>query len=350
MRPVSGERGAVAIIVAVLLVALVGSAALVVDVGALYQEKRELQNGADAGALAVARDCALGDCGDANTTADIYADDNAADDASNLEDLCGDGPGLAACADPPTVPEGAHYVQVRTQTEDSNGGDEVKFNFAPVLGSWVGGTVHAKAVAGWGAPSGLTGALPITFSLCEWQAYTDLHGFADAPPYDGGYPDASYEATIYFHDTTGANPCPAGPAGQDLAGGFGWLDVDEECRATTSIENWFDDKTGRPPPNECEVEYLASLVGTVVFIPIFDETNGLTGTNGEYHITGYAAFYLTGYSILGQYKEASLLSGQFPCGGQASCISGFFVQGLAPTAGGQIGGPDLGVTIIRLIG
>ena len=38
---------------------LVGMAALVVDVGAVVEEKRQLQNGADAAALAVAQSCAL---------------------------------------------------------------------------------------------------------------------------------------------------------------------------------------------------------------------------------------------------------------------------------------------------
>ena len=45
-----------------MLVALIGVGALVIDVGRLYVERRDLQNGADAAALAVAQDCAAGDC------------------------------------------------------------------------------------------------------------------------------------------------------------------------------------------------------------------------------------------------------------------------------------------------
>ncbi len=41
---------------------LTGMGALVVDVGQLYQERAELQNGADAAALGVAKSCALGTC------------------------------------------------------------------------------------------------------------------------------------------------------------------------------------------------------------------------------------------------------------------------------------------------
>ena len=58
------ERGASAVLVAILLVPLLGFAAIALDVGALYVERGQLQNGADAAALAIAQDCSDGD-GDA---------------------------------------------------------------------------------------------------------------------------------------------------------------------------------------------------------------------------------------------------------------------------------------------
>ena len=91
------------------------------------------------------------------------------------------------------------------------------------------------------------------------------------------------------------------------------------------------------------------MQGQVIQIPVYDDTNGLNGSNGEYHIKGYAAFYLTGYSINGLFKEKSLKTGSFPCGGSESCISGFFVSGEL-VAGGTIGGPSMGVTVISVIG
>jgi len=54
------DRGAAGILIAVMMVFLLGMAGLVVDVGAMYQERRALSNGADAAALAIAEDCALG--------------------------------------------------------------------------------------------------------------------------------------------------------------------------------------------------------------------------------------------------------------------------------------------------
>lgn len=57
MRRLSDDRGTMAIIVAVLFTSLCGMAALAIDIGALLVEHRALQNGADASAIAIARDC-----------------------------------------------------------------------------------------------------------------------------------------------------------------------------------------------------------------------------------------------------------------------------------------------------
>jgi hypothetical protein len=55
LQPAMNQRGAVAILVAVALVVLVGFTALAIDVGHLVVARNELQNAADAGALAGAR-------------------------------------------------------------------------------------------------------------------------------------------------------------------------------------------------------------------------------------------------------------------------------------------------------
>ena len=57
------ERGAVGVVVALLMVPLIGFAAIAIDVSAMYAERQQLQTGADAGALAIAQDCAPGACG-----------------------------------------------------------------------------------------------------------------------------------------------------------------------------------------------------------------------------------------------------------------------------------------------
>ncbi len=54
----NGERGAVSVLVAILMVVLLGFAALAVDIGVLYAERTQLRNGADAAAIAIAQKCA----------------------------------------------------------------------------------------------------------------------------------------------------------------------------------------------------------------------------------------------------------------------------------------------------
>ena len=355
MRRLTADTGAVAVIVVVLVVVLFGMAAMVVDVASLWSERRQLQNGADAGALAVAQVCAGGSCDGYQDEAQLYADDNANDDTANVEEVCGStDAGLPTCAVPPDVtPAGQGWVRVSTRTGDVSGPGVVPPLLAKVLvPGYTGSTVHTVATANWGAPSGLEGGLPITFSECEWLAATgDGASYAPAPPYSSGWPtDASgtsLERTIYFHDTTAAGFCDAGPSGADLSGGFGWLQPDDDdCEATTTT-GWFDDKTGAAVPNGCKPE-LEGLVGQLIFIPVFNETNGLTGTNGEYALAGYAAFYLTGYSFPGA-THKSLVTEAAPCSGAQNCISGFFTQSLLPQGGGVVGdGPSMGATVVGL--
>src|SRR5687768_11098375 len=141
-----GERGATAVIVALLLVPLLGFAAIAVDVGALYAERARLQTAADAAALAVARDCAVGDCGDMQATAQELV-------TANVGEGEADEPELGT--DPSTV----------TVT----GNNPVEHWFAPVLGHDAT-QVSATATVAWGAPGGGTAALPLIFSECEWHA------------------------------------------------------------------------------------------------------------------------------------------------------------------------------------
>jgi len=68
------ERGATAVLVGLMLVVLVGFGAVAVDVGAMYSERAQLQNSADAGALAAAQYCAKhADCASATDRAGARA-------------------------------------------------------------------------------------------------------------------------------------------------------------------------------------------------------------------------------------------------------------------------------------
>ena len=60
MRVLLNERGQTLVIIALFMVAVVGMAALVLDGGHAYAQRRRMQNAADAGALAGARELAGG--------------------------------------------------------------------------------------------------------------------------------------------------------------------------------------------------------------------------------------------------------------------------------------------------
>ena len=197
--------------VALLLTVLMGFAAVAVDTAKLRQERRELQNGADAAALAVAKDCAAGSCLTPAATANTYADLNASDNAANISAVCGSGPGLAVCSTTPGGITGATgWVYVSTTTHNPGNAahpNEVDFTFAPAIGGGSGGTVEAHAIAAWG-PVGRAQVLPLIFSSCE---FSELGGSIGPPPV---VPAGERLHLLPQHGPSGHLPCRAIRRGQ----------------------------------------------------------------------------------------------------------------------------------------
>ena len=338
-----GERGAIAVMVALLLVPMLGFGALVVDVGALVQERRDLQNGADAAAFAVAEDCAAGaSCGTYLVTADEYVDLNAADDDSDVVEVCGSGPGLTGCSNPPALPAGATgYVRVVDSTrEASSGSDQITFTLARALG-FDGDTVQMSATVAWGAPASAT-TVPLTLSWCEYDEFTSANGFAEGPPF-------SVDPIVaYFHDAGSSAPAStscSGPAGQDTPGGFGWLlDSDGDCQADTSADGTYSADVGNDVPAACS-NLLANWLNTTVLIPIYDEVVD-PGANASYHIVGYAAFHIVGYRFPGGPSNRGGL--YQACHPSQACLVGYFTDYV--TSADEFGGPNMGAVAVKLIG
>jgi hypothetical protein len=341
------------VLVAIVLFSLLVFAALAVDTAAIVQERRTLQNSADAAALAVAQDCRESTCGDVMATAQRYTDANADDGTSGIEEICGTDP-LVACADPPTLPEGTSHVRVTTVTRTPDGADEVPYTFARVMGL-TGRTVRARATVAWGGPASLPGRLPITISMCEWDLYTNGGTEYVAPPQDPPsyttYPPASAERVLYVRKHGGVEACQLGPSGTYLPGGFGWLDTDEACRTRTDIIEEHPGDTGISPPKDCTPAQFADLIDTVVHVPVFDELSDKGGSHAGYRMRGFAAFYLTGFYFAGRFTggQRSVATGQVICRGDERCISGFFVDGQVITSPGDIGGPPMGVTVVTFV-
>jgi hypothetical protein len=330
------DRGVVLVWVALMLTALLGMGALVIDIGALYVEKRQLQNGADAAALAVAQDCAGGDCGAYSSRADQYADLNAKDGASAVDEVCGSSP-LPGCTAPPDVPAGAlGWVQVRTSTESASGGDEVGFLLAPVMNAMTGSTVRASAVAAWGT-LGSASTFPFTFSECIFKV---LGG--DLDPDNPIVPEGT--VTLYSKSGTGSSDdgevlpsdeCGVEPGGGTAAGNFGWLDTTDGCLAEVTVDGTIGGDTGASVIAQCTLP----AIGETVVVPIYDTVSG-TGTNAVYTIAGFAGFTITGYDLPGRRT--------FNCGGPVWCIQGHFTDVVAPGEFG--GGANYGAVVVKMVG
>jgi hypothetical protein len=186
---------------------------------------------------------------------------------------------------------------------------------------------------------GSADTIPLTFSLCEWNEMTG----GDV----GNLPTA--DRTVYFHSSQTAkdiNTC-GGPANQDHPGGFGWLSPEGgQCQAYIE-DGQVNTDVGNNVPNVCTGEYLTSLIGKTVAMPIFSKVEK-QGSKSIYTIAGFAAFEMSGFHLSGN-SAYHYPVGSPPCGGNDRCISGSFVSywdiGSAPTFEG---GQDFGAYMIGL--
>lgn len=305
------EDGVTIVIMAASLTVLLAVAALVIDIGALLNERRQLQNGADAAALAVAKSCGAGSCDP--TLAESLADANAEDRAARVDSVSYPAPG---------------QVKVVLITEASDGGRILPFNFAQAVTGHDGATVHASATAAWGGV-GRASVIPLVISICEFNAATS-GGTVFNTTFTGPV------RVVYFHADSSAAGCDLGPSGSDIPGGFGWVDS-TGCRATISVDTTVSEKPGNSAP--CDI---SALVGTTVLVPIYTSVNGLGGSNGTYGVYAFAEFRLVGY------RFPSMTAGTpVPCKQPNSCVAGYFTR--LVNVGEVGGGPDLGATTVSLV-
>jgi Flp pilus assembly protein TadG len=309
-RRARGERGAAAVVLSLLMVPMLGFAAIAVDVGALYAERARLQVAADAAALAVAQDCARGACGDMAATASAMV---AAND------------GRAGTA-PPVLQSSPMRVTVHGRTP-------VQHWFAPVLG-YDATAVSASATVAWGGPERGTAVLPLTFSWCEFAQQTG-----------GGMPSGTTVRTVYFTKSSNTVGC-TGPSHNTVPGGFAYLDTPPDaCSAASARNQRTYSSTGNTPPSTCSQAYLSSWVGKTVLLPLYD-SSGDTGSNAWYHVYGYAAFRITGYAFGGQFSTSPK-----PCTGNDRCVTGYFTRlvDLSDAFSYSPDAPDLGASVLRLV-
>lgn len=265
LRGRDGERGGIAIALALLMPLVFMSAALAVDTAAVWSARQQVETGADAAALAVAMACAGGDCGDIQTTATnaFFANDKAA----KVSDL---GPGVA------TITVSGRSVDV-TQTTPW----VVNNFFAAAMGK---GTeeLTVRTDAAWAPTAAATAQVPLAVSLCT---YTNALGGSLG----------SNSPTSLTLTTGSTDGCDAGTVLTTVGSGT--------CSTTSSWNGTVTAFPGSGLPSGCTTTYLSTLVGANVLIPVWDTTSG----SADYHVYGYSAFHVTAVST----SSPPVVSGYF---------------------------------------
>lgn len=327
---VDSERGASTVIVAGLMVVLLGFAALAVDVGAIYAEKAQLQNGADAAALAIATDCAGGNCGSSASTGNQFANANANDNTSGAV---------------VTFPS-ATTVRVVTNARDTAGQNSFSLFFARAMG-YDTATVDASAEASWGAPSAAT-TLPWTVSECVFKKYLSPSQLASLNSTGNFTGDPVPTHLLLRYDTNA--PTVPGCAAQNgyQPGGFGWLVTDSGCSTDIDLDATVNGQTGNHFPNAAACDAaLSTIMDEPALIPLFKTATG-NGSNAKYTLVGFAAFQVTGYKFSG---SGAVLDPLAPsCTGNCRGLQGFFSRFVSLEEGMQVTGgiPNYGASVVLL--
>lgn len=329
----SRERGAASVMVAVLLVALLGCAALAVDVGAMYSEKAQLQNGADFSALAVAEDCANGDCGDFMATGDGLANGNANDSSSGIAGI--------------TFPN-SNTVRVETNAREAGSGDDhFSLFFARVMGIDTA-EINAVAEASWGPPNAGS-TLPWTVSECVFRKQLSASQLSelDSTGDFTGDPNPTHILLRYDENAPVVPGCAAENGYRP--GGFGWLEISDGCSTDIDLDSTVDGQPGNhfPTEHECDA-ILATIMEQPALIPLFDSNSG-NGNNTVYSLIGFAAFQVTGYKFGGPsvtHDDPAAPS----CTGNCRGLQGFFARfvSLGEYSLSPGGGPNFGGTVVAL--
>ncbi|WP_457974136.1 pilus assembly protein TadG-related protein [Arthrobacter sp. D1-17] len=309
------ERGAAGVLVAVTMLVLIGAGALAVDVGQIYAERAQLQNAADAGALAVVEACYETPCsqGDAESIAESLANANSNDGESSVAEV------------DMTV---ANHVTVRTTTQ-SGGNSFLTKMFASALDA-PAVTVGAHATATFRYPPTGVSVLPLVFATCEFVEDGQPHKILTHSG-SGGGPSPDKESPAKESDDKGKgkakddssgsgpkNPADCNstnPSGQIVPGGFAWLNPnrDVECEVRATVGQWSDGSEGLAIPTECkdlfDPDATPSLKDQTVALPVYAYTcEGMakcTGSHTKYMIEKWAGFKIERWNFPGHSYDPS---------------------------------------------
>lgn len=340
------ERGANAVLIALLMIPMMGIGAIALDISAQHAERTQLQHGADAAALGVAKMCAKDETACSTTTAagtgnTLIAGNGgtpvAGDAEIELLDVDDNVVTLAAAAEFP------HFFAGLIDSDDDPNNT----------------TVRARATAEWGSPEkGST--IPLAIAECELSRNFDPGTETSGDP---------FVLLLIGPGKGDKNPEECAPG---YPGGFGWLEGDDvtgdgvpDCEVIVEVDVPEDGVPGSSDTKAggCPDDYITKLLGKTVLIPLYDSyTPGSGGSGGSYMISRFAAFTVTGYHVAsakcdlpgvktgsdcylpGESKSPGFKGGEFG-------LQGYFVRYVAIGEDFELGdSPDGGLTIARLIG
>lgn len=276
---IRSERGVASAIMVLFLSAALGLAALVVDVGNSWQERRHVVTATDSAALAAVQDYVRGEAGCALSAPGSIAANNP--DAS-----------MTSCTHVPPTAGTPGRVTVEAEAT-------VDFIFANVLGI-ADTTVSSSTSASYDVAGTIDGGLR-PFGLCV--DYIDELTPTMVPGNGEIY-------RIYYGRTAQITNCNGG---DPISGNWGVLDFDGGSNSQNDIKDWTMDGydgsvsigdwiEGTPGSFSNSLrDQLQHLVDNVdhFTLPIFSEYNDLNGANAEFLIDNFAVVKLHDFKTTG---------------------------------------------------
>ena len=299
MNRLRNDSGQAVVLSVVFLAALLGAAAMVVDVGSWYREQRDTQSDADAAALASAQ-ALPGDVSQASVLAAEYLDKNLA------------GSGREVSFSSVKSPNDSVTVKVTRA--------------APAVFSKLFGInsvdVHATATARVGGIDAARNAAPIAVDI--------------------KHPKLQCKPLPCFGEQTELDLAKSGPGAFRLlnldgskGGTGGQIDADWILHGFDGYMplDWYGSDPGAAFNDQKFDEALNFRIGDELLFPVYDKVKG-GGSNFEYHVVGWVGFVVTAFDPKGS----------------RSTVEGYFVRVLWEGIQSETGGSeDFGVRSVQLV-
>lgn len=269
MRVLRNEDGAAAIVIAVCITVLFGSAAIVIDAGDIWQERRQLTAATDASALAAAQDEAAGVNG-CEVSANPFLVANS------------DGASLVSCIATGTSVAGEVKV---------DGSITVEHALAKVLGR-DRTVVDSSSTAKWGLPAGMFGLRP--FALCN-----------QSPGYEAWQASGHSTTQVFkiYYNKDNPDDC-----GADAPGNWGLIDFNAGSNSNSETSDWVaNGYRGLVSPGNhfgdtgafSNTLPISSIVNQIIQLPVFDAVTDDGGSNVEFHLTGFVSIEIVAFKSNG---------------------------------------------------